>query len=137
MDIAYNTAIIAGAVITDTVISTSETTLLTLTNTLELAKSQLSVYLDVILGSATEVKIRYYVKPTTADIWYELPTKDLSSGTLVDLPTVLDSTSPTQSTRIRTVEDIPMSATFGLKVTGQAVTDSATLKALYVVARDN
>ncbi len=122
------------------VLSASETTLLTITDIKMVQKSQLTVYFDVTLGSATQVNVKYYFSPNAQEAsptWFQVPIKDTSSGILSNIPSVIDSTSPSQSTNIRTVEDLQMSGSYGLKITGQAVTANATLNSIYVVGRDN
>ena len=135
--ISYNVGIIAGAVTTDTTILTSETTLLTITDQKYFEKSQLTAYYDIVLGSATQVKIRYYLTPDSGSTWYQVPIKNTATGLLSDIPTLVDSTSPTQTSDIRVIEDLPFSGAFQLKITGIASGANATLKKLYVIGRDN
>lgn len=136
-EIAYSQP---GAIVAATAVSiaTSETTLVTLTDAKYFRKSQLTVYFDCSLGSATSVKIRYYQSPDNGVTYYQLPYRNDSTGELIDDPTVLDSNSPIQaSTHIRTYEDIPITGTTAYKITGQAVGSTATMNVINVFAKDN
>lgn len=135
--ISYELGTIASAIKTDTEIDTSEGDILIVRDFKFLQKSQVSVYFAVELGSATEVKFSYYVSPDGGLTWFKLPTRNDSTGLLSDIPTKVDATSPTQGGIIQVVDEFPMSATNCLKITGQAVTDKATLKSLYIGVRDN
>lgn len=126
----------AAAITTNTNITTSEATLITLTDYKFFQKSQITLYYQVTLNSATQVKFRYYFSPDGVT-WYRVPAKNISSGLLSDIPTVIDSTSPTEGGKIQTLEDFGISGALAFKVTGQAVTATAQLNNLSVFVRDN
>ncbi len=134
--ITYPVPAPAAAIITNTNITTSEATLVTVSDYKYFQKSQVTLYYQVTLNSATQVKFRYYFTPDNVT-WYRVPAKNISSGLLADIPTVIDSTSPTESGKIQTMEDFGISGALGFKVTGQAVTDTAQLNNLSVFVRDN
>lgn len=136
MEITYNASVIAS-LSTVTSITTTEADLVIITDPKFLQRSQLTAYYDVILGSATSVLFRYYVRPDLGTIWYEIPAQNPATGVLEDQPSAVDSTSPTQSTNIRTIDDIPVSACMSFKITGTSVGASATLSNLHVLMRDN
>lgn len=135
--IEYNSSLIAGTSTVTTIPFASETELLVITDRKFAAKSQVTIYFDITLGSATEVTFRYYVRPRDSAVWYQLPQKDPITGILTPFPTVLDSTSPTVGSDIRTVEDLNMSGCYALRITGQATTADADLNSLDVLVRDN
>lgn len=116
---------------------TTETTLMTTTNENFTRQTQITGYFSVTLNTATNVKIRYYMSPDGGTTWYQVPTKDKTTGKLTDFPSIIDSTSPAQSGVYKMIEDLPMSATTAIKVTGQATTDTATLNYAYLWVRDN
>lgn len=126
-----------GGYVGATTVTTSETTLITITSENFTRQSQITAYFDCTLGSATSVKVRYYMSPNGGTTWYQIPVKNDATGLLADIPSVIDSTSPAQSSNLRLVEDIPFSGTTALKVTAQAVAASATMNSCYVYVRDN
>lgn len=134
--ITYPVPAPAAAITTNTNITTSEADLLTVSDFKYFQKSQITCYYQVTLNSATQVKFRYYFTPD-GSTWYRLPAKNVSSGLLSDIPTIIDSTSPTTSGKIQTMEDIPLSGCLGFKITGQAVTNTAQLNNLSIFVRDN
>jgi hypothetical protein len=105
-------------------------------------KSQFSAFWDISLGDHTSIKLRYYFATgkTSAGslIYYEVPAKNVSTGVLGDIPSVVDSTSPVQSTKYRFVEDFGVSAAVAFKITAQGVGGTAgTINSLTVMLRDN
>ena len=120
-----------------TTIATSETDLMIVKDGNFTRQTQLTGYFNVTLNTATNVKIRYYMSPDGGTTWYQMPTKVAATGILTDLPSLITSASPTQSGAYLVVEDIKLSATSAIKVTGQATTDVATLNAAYLWVRDN
>ncbi len=136
MQFNYENPNLAGEVSAVTV-NTTETTILTITDHNFVRQSQITAYFRCTLGDATSVKIRYYFSPDNGTKWYEVPIKNDVTGILADIPTVLDANSPSQSGVIQVVEDLPYSGTTALKITGQAVGDSATMDNCFVYVRDN
>lgn len=137
MQINYGFPGIAKMATAGATITTSEAAIMTITDGGFLRQSQLTVYLAITLGSATSVKFRYYYSPDGGTTYFQVPVKNDSSGLLADIPSMVDSTSPTQSGVIKVVEDIPYSGSGAFKVTAQAVGASATLTAGYIYVRDN
>ena len=136
--ISYNNPQIAAYVGTTSIVTASETTLVTISDTKDISKSQLTVYYNVALGSATEVDFRYYVSPDTGTTWYMIPIQDPNTNILVNLPNaVIDSTTYSTGGNSLAVHDIPLSSCNKLKITGRAVTATATLNSLTVLVRDN
>ena len=122
---------------TNVAVQTTETTLMTVTDENFTRQSQVTGYFQVTLNTATNVKIRYYMSPDGGTTWFQVPTQDKTTGALTDLPSIINTTSPVQSGVYKMVEDIPMSATTAIKVTGQATTDVATMNKCYLWVRDN
>ena len=118
-------------------VPTTETTLMTVTDENFTRQTQVTGYFQVTLGSATNVKIRYYMSPDNGTTWYQVPHKDKTTGALTDFPSIINSTSPVQSGVYKTTDDLPMSATTAIKVTGQATTNTATLVKGYLWVHDN
>lgn len=112
--------------------TSTETDLVVITDGKHLPKSQLSVYMDYALGSATEIDIRYYCSPDYGTTWFQIPIKNTSTGVLANTPSVINSTSPS-----KVIEDIAFSATAGFKVTGKSVGSTGTMTNIYVISRDN
>ena len=123
--------------VTGLAVQTTETTIMTVTDENFTRQSQITGYFSVTLNTATNVKIRYYMSPDGGTNWYQVPTKDKTTGALTDLPSIINTTSPVQTGVYKMVEDIPMSATTAIKITGQATTDVATLNSAYLWVRDN
>ena len=136
MQINYEKPAMISSVAAKTV-ATTETDLMTVTNQNFTRQSQITGYFKITPGSSTNVKIRYYMSPDNGTTWFQVPTKDKTTGALTDLPSIINSTSPTQTGVYLCVEDIPMSATTAIKVTGQATTDVAVLTIGYLFVRDN
>ena len=138
--ISYNPAALGGKLLEPVTLNgTTETVLVEIEDDKFLAQSQVSVYLEAELNSSSEIEIRYYSSPDKGLTWYQIPTKDPSSGVLEDTPTVLDSTSPSEGSVIRIVEDIPVSAGHAFRVTAIADGDSAFagINQCLVLFRDN
>ena len=139
-EISYGAAVQIGAATPATTYSDgTEHTLVTITDLKYHKKSQMTTYFDISLVSgSTKVSVRYYMSPDNGTTWFQVPLKITSTGILSNIPTVLDLTSPTQTTKIRTIEDISLSGTTAVKITGQA--DNAagfTVNTLNVFGRDN
>ncbi len=134
--IGYNNGVASGKS-TVTSILTSETTLVTITDSKFLKSSQITAYYSVTLGSATAVNIRYYFSCDNGTTWFQAPIKNTSTGELVDTPSVINSTSPAQSGDRIMIEDRPMSACSGFRITATATGATATLNNLTVITRDN
>ena len=129
-----------GAAVTSITIASSntvETTILTINNADYLRQSELSVYYNLTFGSASSVKLRYYLTPDNGTTYYEMTKRVDSTGILTDLPSVIDATSPQTAGVAKLVETVRLGAGNGLKITGQAVTANATLNSCYVYVRDN
>lgn len=82
----------------------------------DLSFSQLSMYVEVALGSHTAMDLRVYCRGEVGGNWHQLVKKDLSTGLLEDDFYRFNSATPS-----RLVIDLPISATFALKVTGKGV----------------
>jgi hypothetical protein len=124
--------------------TTSEQTVLTVTDARHLQKSQFSAFWDISLGNHTSMKLRYYFAKKydntnpNSTIWYQVPAKNVSTGEISDIPSLADSTSPVQSGNIRFVEDFGVSAAVAYKITVTGVGGSAgTINTLTVMMRDN
>jgi hypothetical protein len=122
---------------TTVTVATNETTLMTVTDQNFTRQTQLTVYFKVTLGDATNVKIRYYMSPDNGTTWYCVPIKNKTTAILEDTPSVIYATSPTVSGVQYVIEDLPMSATTAIKITGQATGAAATLNKAYLWVRDN
>jgi len=135
--INYEKPVLAAKSTDDLSIATSETTLMTVTTENFTRQTQLTAFYQITLGSATSVKIRYYMSPDGGNTWFQVPVKDKTTNILGDTPSIIDSTSPTQTGVQKVLEDLPMSATTAIKITGQAVANAATLNKGYLWVRDN
>lgn len=116
MSISFGTPkIVARATNSD--IDTSEEDIATLTDLTWLSDTQFTIFFDYSLGTNTSIKIRYYVRREKDGDWFQLPVKNEATGVLIDLPTVINSTSPAS----RVIEERPVPACFAFKITGQGV----------------
>lgn len=118
-------------------LSTTEATILTITDLKHFKRSQLTTFLEVDLGGAASVNIRYYMSPDGGTTYFQVPLKTTSTGILSDTPTVLGSTTPANGGYVRVIEDIPLSGTTALKITGQTNTSTASVTRCIVYGRDN
>ena len=139
--ISYNAAQVAGETLAKAT-TTSEVTVLEVTDMTTLKKSQFSAFWDISLGDHTSMKLRYYFstgKQSGANyVYYQVPAKNVSTGVLGDIPSVADSTSPTQSSHLMFVEDFGISGAVAFKVTATGVGGAAgTVNTLTVMVRDN
>lgn len=133
---SYNGATLA-AKSSVTSIPTSETTLMTITDAKYLMKSQIAFLISVAPGSSTGVKIRYYAS-VDGLTYYPIPSKNVGTGVLTDLPSELTSASYVDaSSNWVATDELPMPACMAFKVTGQSVTATATLNSAWLVVRDN
>lgn len=140
-NVSYNLAEQSGETLAFAT-TTSELTVLEVTDMRHLQKSQFSAFWDISLGNHTSMKLRYYFSTGKTSggnlIYHEVPAKNVSTGVLGDIPSVVDSTSPVQSTKYRFVEDFGVSAAIAYKVTAQGVGGTAgTVNTLTVMLRDN
>ena len=135
----YGTAGQVGQVKAQT-ITVTETDLLIITDHAFLKKSQFTIYYDVILGvsgSNTKAYFGYYYSPDEGTTWFKAPLKSATTAVLSDLPSIIDSTSPAQSTHAKVIEDIKVSGATQFKITGKADLGTATLTSLTILGRDN
>lgn len=140
--IDYNASSTADTKGTTTLTAATEIEVLKTINPTYLAKSQVSAFFNITLGSSTGVSLKYYVLKKaiavpTANDWTMLGIKDPVTGIIGSIPTVLDSSSPTVNANIDTVEEIPVPACYGFRVTATAATANATLNEATLVVRDN
>lgn len=139
--IAYNPAEQSGET-TAFPTTTAEQDVLIVTDMRHLQKSQFSAFWDISLGNHTSIKIRYYFstgKTSSGNlIYYQVPAKNVSTGVLGDIPSIVDSTSPVQSSKYRLVEDFGVSGAVAYKITVQGVGGTAgTINSVTVLNRDN
>lgn len=136
--VTYSLPALVGSGTAATSIGTStEVTLLTVTDPEVLRKSQLSIYMSVAPGSSTGVKFRYYFSPDGVT-YYPLPTRAAATGILTDIPSELTSASYVDgSSNWVGMDAVPMPACRAFKVTAISATAAATLNSLVVTARDN
>lgn len=137
MQINYEIPGLASVATDNSIITTSETDIMVVTDGKFIRQTQLSIYLKVTLGSATGLKIRYYMSPDNGTTWFQIPIKDKITGVLYDTPSIISSDSPTQSSAQLIVEDVPLSGGTAYKVTAQSVGSSSTLNKGYIFIRDN
>lgn len=137
-EISYNPPVVAGTKGSTSITTASEVDLVTITDAKFLCKSQLTAFFNVALGSATEVDFRYYVTFDDSTTWHQIPTQDPNTNILENLPNAaIDSTTYSTGGNSLAVHDIPVSSCRKLKITGRAVTATATLNTLNVLLRDN
>jgi len=135
-DIAYPPSSFVKQVVTKTV-TVAAATLLELKGSSQsayLRKSQITIYTDFTLGTASKIYLRYYVSWDNGTTYYQIPVKDLTStkGELTNLPSILDASSPA-----KVVEDLPLSACNAFKITAQTDANTSTINAITAVVRDN
>ncbi len=117
------------------VATSSETLLLEIKDPRFLEKSQISVYIDATLGTSggnAKINLRYYASFDGGTTYYQIPVKNLSTGEIINLPSLVDSNSPAKF-----VEDIPLSGANAFKVTSQTDVGTATVNFATLVVRDN
>lgn len=143
MDITYGRFAQIGQK-TGLTITTTETDLVVVSDPLFLEKSQIAVYVDVVLGSATKASFGLYFTPDYGVNWYKVPVEDLTTnkGELVDIPPYVDSASPSQViatiTHYKTVIYVPVVGATGFKVTGlSAGASTANTCAVNLTSRNN
>ena len=142
--IGYNGATTAGQA-TAVSVTTSETTMLTITDLKYLEKSQLTLYFDLDLsgGTITSVKFRVYHSYDSVNaastVWYPVPSVNYSTGEMADTGFVIDSNSfAYTSNKYRCLVDLGMSSSMQMKVTAIGTgTGTATLNLITAVVRDN
>lgn len=138
--ISYAPAVIAGQAAPSSVSHTVETDLLIVNSGGFAEKSQLSLYIDQVLGSATKVSYGLYWSFDRGATWYKLSVEDLvtNKGDLVDIPPYVDTNSPLQaSTHLKTIFNCPMPGANAFKVTGLAAGADSGALILTAVVRDN
>ena len=113
----------------NTDIDTVEEDVVVVTDLGYLTFSQLSIYVTInSLGTHTAIDLRLYVLDEISGTWVKLPIVNSSTYEIEDYYYRYVSGSPTPS-----IIDIPISAAFGIKVTGQGVggaNGSVTIKLL-------
>lgn len=113
-------------------IDTLEADIVTEADLNDLSFSQLSMYVDVDLGTHTAVDLRVYGRGQVDGDWHELIKRDISSGLLESNSFRFNSSSPTKA-----VIDLPISATFALKVTGQGIGGANASVTVRLLGRKN
>lgn len=114
-------------------VDTAEEDVVSVTDLGLLVNTQLSIFIDYALGTNTSLKIRYYFRAEKGGTWYQLPFRAESTGVLTNLPSVIDNTSPA----LAVVDQIPLPACFGFKVTAQGVGGANSSVTATIVGRDN
>lgn len=99
----------------------------------ELSHSQVTVYFDYDLGTHTSLEIRYYFRSEVDGSWYQSPIKNEVSGSLKDIPSVIDSDTPAS----RVIEDFPLSSCWGFKITAKGVGGANGSLTATVLKRNN
>lgn len=112
-----------------------------------IARTQITMYYNVTLGSLTGIKFRYYFWSGMLDgsgnkIWQPLPIKNLSTGELVDTPSeiTVNTYTPDAGTTRQAIDAIPAQACLGFRITATGVgtvTTPGTINALRVMTRNN
>ena len=118
----------------------SEQTLLTITDPKFLDKSQLTLYIDQVLGAASKVAYGIYFSFDGGVTYYKISVEDLTTnkGDLVDIPPYVDSNSPLQSsTHYRTFMPVPIPGATAMKITATATGGTAGAYVVTAVVRNN
>lgn len=118
---------------TNSDIDTSEEDIVLITELTYMGNTQLSIYFDYSLGTNTSIQIRYYVRAKVGGDWYQIPSKNEGTGVLTDIPSVISASSPSS----RVVEERPIPACFGFKITGKGVGGANSSVTATVVQRSN
>lgn len=122
-------------------LTTGEVDLFKTTDQKYLHKSQLTVLLSVVLSGLTSATFRAYITGNPMDttvVWYPICLYNTISGEIIQRSVVLDSGSNTTATSgsWSAVDNIPLSACLGFKITGTCNTGTPAYT-LKVLARDN
>lgn len=116
----------------NTNIDTTEVDITTLSPSGDFRFSQLSLFVTMDLGTHTAVDLRIYYRESVGSTWHQVPKQNVNTGVVSDFFYRFDSNTPSPI-----VLDLPLSAAFELKITGQGIgglNASATVK---ILARTN
>lgn len=97
-----------------------------------LAYSQLSAYIAVALGSHTMLQVRVYALNKPNGTWHQLMRRNISTGVMEGDDYVFDTDTPTSL-----VADLPLSACFGIKFTGQGIGGANATATVRLLGRGN
>lgn len=114
-----------------TSVSNIEKDVVVIDNGANLTDSQLTIFLDVTIGTHTKMYIKYYVRWTPDGDWFELPYRNDGTGALASVPTFLAASE-------KFVDSLPLPACMEFKVV--AVGDTANTDGAVtanVLSRDN
>lgn len=131
----YNVAVLGGKA-SSTTLSTSETTLLTITDPKYLKSSQLSIYVSVTLGAVASATFYYYFSPDSGTTYYPVSLYNTSSGEITQRAVLVDSGTYASGGVSYYLDNVPMPAATTLKITGKSASGTPAYT-LTVLARDN
>ena len=122
-----------------TLTAAAEVTLITVTDPKFLDKSQLTLYIDQVLGAATKVAYGVYFSFDGGTTYYKMSVEDLTTnkGDLVDIPPYVDTNTPAQSTHLRTFMPVPIPGATAMKITATATGGTAGAYIVTAVVRNN
>ena len=118
----------------------SEITIMTVTDPKYLDKSQLTLYIDQVLGAASKVAYGVYFSFDGGVTYYKISVEDLTTnkGDLVDIPPYVDANTPLQSsTHLKTFMPVPIPAATAMKITAIATGGTAGAYIVTAVVRNN
>lgn len=117
----------------NTDIDTSEETIVEVTDNKYTTFSQLSLYGSLAsLGTHTSLRLRVYHLDEVGGTYRQLCKVNTSTGAIEDNYYAVDSSTPAEF-----LLDIPMSASFGFKVTGQGVAGANASVTVKLLGRNN
>ena len=134
--IGYNPALVVGKS-TVTGLTTSEATLLTVTDTKLLKSSQLSIYISVELAAVASATFYYYFACDGTLDWYPVCLYNTSTGAMTQRSVVIDSSTYVSGSNSFILDNVPMPAGAKLKITGKCASGTIALNNLVVMGRDN
>lgn len=120
-----------------TALSSSEATLLTVTDITKLRASQFSVYGSLDLGAVTSCRFYYYFSPDNGTTWFPVSLYNTSNGEITQRSIVVDSGTYSTNGHSMFLDDIQVSGATAFKITGKSASGTPILNSLYLVARDN
>lgn len=118
---------------TNATLSTTETAICTVTDASYTVFSQLSMYVNwASLGTHTSIRVRVYFLDETTGSYSQLCKLNTATGSVDDFYYSISATTPALF-----VQDLPLSASFGYKVTAQGVGGANGSLTIKLLGRNN
>lgn len=133
--VGYNPSLVAGKA-TATTLSSTETPLLTITDTKFLKSSQFTVYATVTLGAVASATFYYYYSPDNGTTWLPVSLYNTSSGQMTQRSVVVDSGTYSASGVYSFTDNVPVGACTQFRITGKSASGTPAFT-LTLLGRDN